>query len=113
MPPKRKQASAAYSTCLAKKRKRNERQRDQQCSELCAISESLSTEERRHERDAEAHRLVQMNPTRRQQEQKRDTAARRQIRAEHTERRSQEQVCFPTLVLRSSVDVFCCLITAT
>ena len=92
MPPKRKRTTSAYRTHQAKKRKRNQRQREQQSLGSLATSELITSEERRRERDAVAHRLARLNRPRRQQEQERNTATRRQLRAENLQRRSEEQV---------------------
>ena len=69
MPPKRKCVSSAQSIRQAKKRKRNQRNREQRCLGSLTTSESLSSDERRRKHDAEAHRLAHLNHVRRQQEQ--------------------------------------------
>ena len=94
MPPKRKHSSAAHSTRQAKKRKRNQRQREQQCLGSLSTSESISFDDNRRERDAVAHRLACLDHPRRQLEQERNTAARRLLRLENPQRRSEEQVNF-------------------
>ena len=68
MPPKRKQSSSAHSARQAKNRKRNQRQREQQCFGSLSTSKSMSFDDRRRERDAVAHRLVRLNRPRRLQE---------------------------------------------
>ena len=52
MPPKGKRVSSAHSTRQAKKRKQNQRQRELQCLGSPATSETQSSSERRHKRDA-------------------------------------------------------------
>ena len=89
MPPKRKCVSSAHSARQAKKRKRDQRERED-LNSLASSESLLSSEETRRQRDAEAHRLVRLDPERRQQEQERNTAARREVRLD-PERRQQEQ----------------------
>ena len=95
LPPKTKHISSAYSTLPTRKRKRNQRQREQQCTGSLARSQSLSSDETKHKRYAVAYRLARLNRARRQWEQEHDTAARRQLRVEHLLRKSDELVCFP------------------
>ena len=70
-----------------------------------ATSESTTSNERRCQRDAEAHRLTRLNPVRRQQEQERDTAARRRVQNNNPDRRSEEQV-FILLPLNTLLCIF-------
>ena len=91
MPSKRKHVSLAYSIRQAKKRKRNQRQRDQRCLGSLSSSESPNSDEVRRDRDAETHRLALLNRARRQLEQERNTAARRQVHVENLQRRRLEE----------------------
>ena len=94
MPPKRKRVSSVHSTRQAKRRKQNQRQREQQDLGSHAMSDLITSEERRREHNAEAHKLARLDPETRQREQERNTAARRQFWMENPERRIEEQVCW-------------------
>ena len=88
--PKLKCASLSQSVFKAKKRKRSQRedpvmrQQERQCWSIRHQPQSTNesgqcrreSEERRRQRDAQAHQISRLDPERRQLEQERDTAAR-------------------------------------
>ena len=67
--PKLKRASSAHVASQAKRRKKNQRELQHE-GDL-----PRHQEQRRRERDAEAHRNARCDPVRRQQEQERNTDA--------------------------------------
>ena len=83
--PKLKRVSSAHVASQAKRWKKNQRELQRE-GDL-----PRRQEQRRRERDVEAHRNVWRDPVRRQQEQEQNTDAHRRVRMEDPEKRRAEQ----------------------